>query len=573
MIDNANRIVCDSTLQADICIVGGGAAGIAMAMRLMQSGLSVLLLESGGPRHDAETHALYAGEVVDPTLHSPPDTYRQRRFGGSTTIWGGRCVPFDPIDLETRPWIEHASWPISYDALEAFYPDANALCEAGAWEYDARAAVAGGMRPMIRGFLPCNFDVNRIERFSCPTDFARRYGNRLRDAGNLRVLTHANVTHIAASADGSRVDHVLVRTLHGNRFFVRANQFVLATGGIEVTRLLLASRDVHTNGIGNAEDLLGRYYMCHIAGTVGALRIDLPREAVWHGYDVAEDGTYCRRRIALRPDRQREHGIGNIVFRLHHPRIPDPAHGTGALSAIYLAKNLISYEYAKRLAGEEDGGVELWLRHARNLVADPFATAWFLAHWVRYRILAQRKFPSVIIRPRVNLFSLDFHAEQAPNRASRITLGDGIDRFGMPPVRIDWRYLPTDVRTVSVAFELLQREFARTGIGTLALATGEPDIETVIRRDGAYGGHHLGTARMGASPAMGVVDSDCRVWGVNNLYIAGGAVFPTSSQANPTLTIVALALRLADHLKKQASQPIVATGHDTRADEPAPAEA
>jgi choline dehydrogenase-like flavoprotein len=409
---------------------------------------------------------------------------------------------------------------------------------------------------MIRGFAPVEFDLNGIERFSCPTDFARRYSHRLAQAKNIRVLLHANVTRIGLAPDGGRVDELDVQTLSGNRFQVQAKQFVLATGGIEVPRLLLASHDVHTAGIGNAEDLVGRHYMCHIAGTIGALRLNLPRGDVWHGYDVADDGTYCRRRMALRPDQQRSHAIGNVVFRLHHPRIPDPGHRTGALSAIYLARRLISYEYGKRLVSEQPGTASDWFRHVRNLVTDPFGAAGFLAHWTRHRTLAQRKFPSVIIRPRTNRFSLDFHAEQVPTPASRITLTGELDRLGLPKPRIDWRYSETDVRTVTVAFNMLRMAFASSGLGELSLEDHETDIAAVIRRDGAYGGHHIGTARMGSSPTSGVVDADCQVFGVSNLFVAGSAVFPTSSQANPTLTIVALSIRLARHLQRQAMQRV-----------------
>ena len=558
MIGSANDVVRGSTLETDLCIVGAGAAGITMALQLLRAGLRVLVLESGNLSDDKATQALNEGTVVDPTLHSPPDKYRQRRFGGSTTIWGGRCVPFDPIDLQTRPWIEYASWPIDYQTLAGFYPEANALCEAGEAEYDAGHALGDSIRPLIRGFAPSDFTTDRLERFSCPTDFGTRYRNRLAASNDVRVMMDANVTRLLASADGTRVDRVLVRTLRGNRFHVRSRLVVLATGGIEVPRLLLASRDVHAQGMGNAEDLVGRFYMCHIAGTIGTLRLNGQREDVWHGYDVAADGTYCRRRIALRAERQREHGIGNIVFRLHHPRIPDPLHRTGALSAIYLAKHFISYEYGKRLTGDQPAGVMNWLRHVRNVAGDPFGTAGFLLHWLRYRTLAQRKFPSVIIRPRANLFSLDFHGEQVPNRASRIRLAEAHDRLDMPHVQIDWRYTGQDVETVRQGFGLLRDDIAHSGAGELRLASDETDFESVVRRDGAYGGHHIGTARMGSSPAMGVVDANCRVMGINNLYIAGSAVFPTSSQANPTLTIVALAIRLARHLRAEVARPIEA---------------
>ncbi|MBN8874202.1 MAG: GMC family oxidoreductase [Rhodospirillales bacterium] len=554
MIGDARRIVRDTVLTAEICVIGGGAAGITLALALRNSGLRVLLLESGGLQEHAPTQALYEGEVEDELLHSPTDKYRQRRFGGSTTIWGGRCVPFDPIDFDARPWIPNSGWPIAYDTVARWYPAANELVEAGAFDYDARTARNGGMQPMIEGFAPQEFDVDRIERFSCPTDFAGRYRHRLERAESIRVLLHANVTKLQAARDGGRISHAEVRTLDGGQFRVQADQFVVATGGLETPRLLLASNDVHADGIGNAHDLLGRTYMCHVAGTLGTLRLNDAK--VWHGYDRAEDGTYCRRRIALTEEAQHAHGLGNLVFRLHHPRIPDPAHRTGALSAIYLAKHLISYEYGKRLTGDGPTNARTWLRHVGNLVTDPFGAADFLTHWVRHRTLAARKFPSVIIRPRANLFSLDFHGEQVPLPESRVHLAAATDPFGMPRIRVDWRYSPLDVRTVATGFALLRQEVAESGIGSLSLDPHEADIEAMVRRDGAYGGHHIGTARMGDSEATGVVDGNGRVFGVNNLFLAGSAIFPTSSQANPTLTIVALALRLAAHLQSRATTPV-----------------
>lgn len=554
MIQSAREIVRDTIVRANICIVGGGPAGITLALSLARIGQSILLLESGGDTPDAEIQALNTGEVADETLHSPPDKYRQRILGGGTSIWGGRCVKFDPIDFEHRPWMEHSGWPTSYEDVECHYAAANALCEAGEYEYDARLAVAGGMRPLLRGFAPAHFDVNGIERFSCPTDFGRRYREGLQSAATIRVLLRATVSRLNGSRDGSRIESLDVRNSRDTAFTVVADQYVLAMGGMETPRLLLTSDDVHAGGIGNANHLVGRYYMSHIAGTVGCLQVNGPIDSVWHGYDVAADGTYCRRRLSLRPAVQAAFGLGNLVFRLHHPRIADPRHRTGPLSAIFLAQRFISYEYAKRLVSDTPPSARTWLRHGLNTAADPLSTARFLGHWVRYRTLAKRKFPSIIIRPRTNLFSLDFHAEQAPNPDSRIGLADSRDRFGNRLIRVDWHYNRQDVETVARSFDLLRDDLAEQSIGRLTLAANEPDIETVLRRDGAYGGHHIGTVRMGATERTGVVDRHCKVFGVNNLYVAGSATFPTSSQANPTLTIVALALRLASHLGNIATR-------------------
>ena len=546
MIEDANGVEDGARLDCAICIVGAGAAGITLALQYLRGGRRVILLEAGGLAPDAATQALYAGEVADAALHSPTDRYRERRFGGTTTVWSGRCIPYDRIDFERRDWVPDSGWPIDYDEVAAHYPAANALCEAGDYAYDANHALPGPMRPMIAGFAPESFDADRIERFSCPTDFGARYHDRLAGSPDVRVLLHANVTEIATSEDGAGVDHLEVRTLGGRRFTVAAEQVVLAMGGLETTRLLLASRDRHAEGIGNASGLLGRFYQCHIAGTLGALKIDRPARDVWNGYDVAEDGTYCRRRLALTEAAQRVHGIGNAIIRLHFPSIPDPSHGSGALSALFLARPLIPYEFSKRLRGRGGEGVGAWLRHAGNLARQPFGTAGFVLDWVRRRTLAVRKHPSVIVPSPNNLFSLDYHAEQVPNRESRVSLGHEPDALGLPRLVVDWRPAELDIRTAEVAVGLLRDELATWGHGRLDYEPAE--VRQNVLREGAYGGHHIGTARMSATPATGVVDTECRVHGMRNLHLAGSAVFPTSSQANPTLTIVALALRLARRL-------------------------
>ena len=557
MIGDAADIEPGSTLESDICIVGAGAAGITLALSLLECGLSVLLLESGGLGSEPASQALYDGSVADARLHSPANTYRRRGFGGSTTLWGGRCVPFDPIDFEARPWISGPGWPIGADALAPWYPAANALCEAGRFAYTAAEAFPHGVRPMLAGFQGGDFTDTTLERFSCPTDFGVRYRARLAQSRSLRVLLHANVVELRTRPDGASVESLDVRSLGGRRFQVRPRITVLAVGGLEVPRLLLASRDHQPAGIGNVHDQVGRTYMCHIAGTLGALAVSGGPGAVWHGYDVADDGTYCRRRFALTATAQRRKRVGNFIARLHHPRIPDPSHRTGALSALYFAKPFIGYEYAKRLAGEDRLSPADMLRHARNIAFDLPDTARFLLHWARHRTLAARKYPSVIVAPKTQLYTVDFNAEQEPNPLSRITLTADRDALGMQRILVDWRYSNTDIRTVTTAFAGLARELAVSGCASL---TYDPDeVVASILRDGAYGGHHIGTSRMSESASTGIVDTDCRVHGMHNLFVAGSAVFPTSSQANPTLTIVTMALRLAAHLAAAEVTPRTAS--------------
>jgi choline dehydrogenase-like flavoprotein len=546
MIDDALGVADGAALEADLCIVGAGAAGIALALEFVHGPATVLLLESGGRAPERATQSLYEGAVADPRLHSPPHRYRQRVFGGATTIWGGRCTPFEPQDFERGGGMAHGGWPIGAEALAPHYARASRLCEAGEPCFTADAALAGGT-PLIEGFVGETFGCDTLERFSCPTDFGARYGARLAASRHVRVLLHANVTGLRLDARGRRVDHLVVRTLRGARFTARARATVLAVGGLETPRLLLASRGPsHPDGVGNSHDVVGRYYMCHLAGTIGTIRF-APRVRVAHGYERSDEGVYCRRRLVPKPEVRRRLALRGFAARLHHPRITDPAHGSGALSALYLARPLVPWEYARRLHGDEAGGAGHWLRHLGNVLRDLPATLAFAGHLLRERRLAERKFPSIIVRPRAPVYSLDVHAEQEPQPASRVTLADSRDALGMPRLRVDWRYTQADVAAVRRWLALLRDDLARGGLARFDY--DDAGVEADLTRYGAYGGHHIGTARMGADPRRSVVDTDCRVHGLDDLYVAGSAVFPTSGHANPTLPLLALALRLAAHLR------------------------
>jgi choline dehydrogenase-like flavoprotein len=278
VILDTNDLADQSDLSADICIVGAGAAGIAMALQFVDSPLQVLVLESGGMKAEQQSQALYEGTVADQRLHTLPHHYRERRFGGTTTNWGGRCMPLDPIDFEARDYVPHSGWPITRETVDPFYPQANALLEAGEFDYSAASSFRKPLRPVIRDFRSDDFSLDGLERFSCPTDLGTRYGDVLKRATNIRVLLHANVAAIDLGEDGRRVESLTVRTLAGRTVTVRARRIVLAAGGLEVTRLLLANpgRRAGGPGIGNRHDLVGRYYMCHLAGTIGALRVANP---------------------------------------------------------------------------------------------------------------------------------------------------------------------------------------------------------------------------------------------------------------------------------------------------------
>jgi len=549
MMEFAQQVPTGSELQTDVCIVGAGAAGISLALALAGTGLQVMLVEGGQLHPDAASQRLYEGELADPAAHSPPAFYRQRRWGGSTTIWGGRCVPFDPQDFECREYVKDSGWPISYDEVAQYYAGATLLCEAGANRYIASEALAANTPPPFASPLGHGLTVDGLERFSCPTDFGARYRERLLRQDGLRLLVGANAVDIGLAPHGSAVRRLEFAALDGRRFFVQARAHVLAIGGLETPRLLLASRTVAPQGVGNAHDVVGRYYMCHLAGSVGLLELAGPPSQVRHGYERTPEGVYCRRRISLTASMQRKLEVGNLVARLHFPAVPDPSHGSSVLSGIFLTRRMLSHEYSRRVSEMEKLSLRQYARHVGNVLRYPHDAIAFLSHWLFHHSLAPRRFPSVILRNRTNRFSLELNAEQSPLPTSRITLCGTRDALGMPRIRVDWQYARGDIDSVARNLRGIAEGMAASGIGRYQFDAER--LEQDLTCYGAYGGHHIGTARMGNNPKSSVVDANCRVHGVANLFVAGSAVFSTSSQANPTLTLVALSLRLAERLARE----------------------
>lgn len=554
MLIDARELPAGTTLDCDICIVGAGAAGLAMASELVGSGLQVVVLEAGGAKQEAASQAFYAGESLSPA-HPDPSMYRQRRLGGSTTIWGGRCVPFDPIDFEPRAHVPLSGWPFGRETLDPYYTRAMALLDAGAHDFSARTAFASGA--MIEGFDDPIVGTDLIERYSLPTDLWQKLKPMLVAAPDVRIVSNAACLGFATGENGSAVDHAPFATPEGLRSKVTARHYVIAGGGLETVRLLARSGPVSAGlgsaGLGNHSDFLGRTYMCHVELALGELQLAPAQRGVSWGFEKTIDGVYARRRFTIAPARQRELGILNAMIRLHHANVVDPVHRDGILSTMFLAKRFVIPEFRRKLSMVEHAAVgtlrqdaRFWARHVGNVARGAPRLAGFLADWVVRRHVHSRRIPYVALPSPAGIYSLDVNVEQAPDRASRVTLGDAVDRFGIPQLKIDWRINDLDVASAVSTMREMKAALARSGCGTIAF--DEDRVEEEARAAVPVGGHHIGTARMAVDPKAGVVDSDLRVHGVANLFVAGAAVFPTSSHANPTLTLVALAMRLADHL-------------------------
>lgn len=548
----------DSALQASVCIVGSGAAGISLACELENAGLDVLLLEAGTLRADATLRDYYDGSAQPP--HPHPTEFRRTVFGGTTGIWGGRCIPFDPIDLESRPYVTDSGWPIQYDELVRHYPEALRYCDAGAYDFTANGSLSGAA-PTIEGFDGRDAQgraevlTNCIERYSLPTDFGRRYGKRLKNSSLVRVVLAGRCVRLCRDHDGAKIDAVEAVDRAGRRRRISAKVVVLATGGIEVPRLLMLS-DPDGAGLGNGGDCLGRHYMCHFENTFGRL---VPGGAsVVFDFERTTDSVYSRRQLRFSADAQRRHELLNMAFRLHFPSYSDARHGSAVMSGIYLAKSALLPEYRSILAANAQDPASPTGAHIKNvLLGMPQAVQFFFTWLFRIR-LAQRKLPYTLVANADGTYPLEFNSEQSPERENRVQLSDELDRHGLRRVDIHWRVSDSDIDAACRGFELLRDTINRSAASRLEF--DQDKLRERIARSLPLGGHHMGTARMATSEKTGVVDTDCRVFGTSNLFVASAAVFPTSSHANPTLTIVALATRLAVHLSAQLKQQPVVQG-------------
>lgn len=554
MITSACEIPPDSLLQTDICIVGAGAAGITLALELADSNLDIVLLESGDYSEDDHHPTVLIGNIKTPINHYPLREARTRLLGGTTSVWGGRCIPFDPIDFEYRDYVPFSGWPVSWEELQQYYKRAHIFCECGEYSYSVGEALPSAPKSVTEHFTDGAITAQNIERWSMPTHFGKAYLERLKSTENLRVLLNATCSHIAATPGNSEIEHISVCTKPGQPGFrVKARNYILAGGGLEVTRLLLASNDVCPDGLGNESGLLGRLYMGHISGSIARahFRGD-PRKTIYN-FERDRDDTYCRRRFWINPAAQKQQRLLNTVFWLENPPMADASHQNAILSMAYLALTapILGRHLAPasiRQATTSRGISSSKFQHFMNVVRGLPSIAGYMPGFIYRRYFARRKLPGFFLPSGSNTYDLHFHAEQIPSLESRVTLSGKTDALGIPVLEVDYRYADQDLESVLRAHELFKQHLESTDSGTLDFTTQDPT--TYILQHSRDGIHQIGTTRMSTSPKEGVVDKNCRVHGTTNLYVASSSVFPTSSQANPTLTIVAFAIRLADTLKQ-----------------------
>jgi choline dehydrogenase-like flavoprotein len=510
----------------DVCIVGAGAAGITLALELEATGSRVCLLEAGGPGYEAETQRLYEGEIAGDDYPLLRDT-RVGSLGGSTTVWAGWCRPLEALDFEPRDWCGAIGWPFGFDELRPYYARAHEISGLAAFDYDPEhwAAVLGSDR-VLPGESSFRTEIFHIQI----QNFGRRYRERLERSRNIDLVLHAPVTR--ARMEGANCVAVEVRTLGGRELAIRADRFVLAAGGIENPRLLLVSADEPAGAPGNAGGLVGRYFTDHAFVDPGTLVLQAPDAmGFYQARPVASSrgASSVRGALSLRREVvERERLMHAALF--FHPRYE--AHRVFATAEVKALQMLWNKVKQRAVPGAA------W-PYASQAIRAPHRLAVALA-----RKLAVRHGPARRWRMR-GLFEIGFRYD------NRVMLSDQRDRLGRRRVKIEWQIAEADVENMRRVLQLFDQAVRQAGVGHLERAF--PDAPTAWRQALEPGKHHMGTTRMHAESRQGVVDENGRVHGTSNLYVTGSSVFPSGGYANPTLTIVALAARLGDHLKRVIS--------------------
>jgi len=487
----------------DVCICGAGVAGITLAVKLPPR-LDVVLLEGGGLEYTDDSQDIYKGKSIGEEYYDLA-TARLRYFGGTSNHWGGWCHPLDSYDFKPKPYIEHSGWPIERRDLDPYLEEAESIL-------DITEASGEGQSPSHEDLgvaIAASEDFQRIGfKWSAPTRFGEKYLDAINRKSGLACYVNANVVDMKLFENLARLEHVEVRNFSGKSFKVRARIFVLAAGGIENPRILLNCNRQMTGGLGNDNGLVGRFFADHPNKTVGAFILE---------------------------DRAKQNLVKNWTEDSHkNGRYFSPS--TGFMEREQILNFGIFVEPSRpRNAGD-----------FREVLRGAICRS----EWSRAVVETVQGHPInclPFVDGRVRVAS-----EQSLNASSRVSLGSDVDRFGLRRVVLDWRLSEIDKRTIQRAAVRLGEVFAKFGLGRVYIAEWllAEEIEVPGAPNFIAGRHHMCTTRMSKTRHDGVVDSHQRLFGVDNLYVGGSSVFSTTGHNSPTITIVQMTLRLADHLEE-----------------------
>ena len=529
-----------------VLIVGAGPAGIVQALELRRHGVEVTMLAGGPDGFNADFQALADAEIADLSRHAPMQIAVRRALGGTSLLWGGRCVPFDDIDFADRPHVPLGGWPLDPQTLQPWYDVGMRYLNSGAPDSRRRCRAMPGAMPECR--------IDQLERWSERRNLRLLHADALERDPGLKIILGAVATGIEVDPVTGRAEGVAVCLPSGRRVTMRARAIVLACGGLETTRLMLAARLDQPRPFGGEAGMLGRAYMGHFEGRIADVVFSptLPHDAF--DFFIDESGRYARRRITIDAATQQRCGLLNMCAWPDNPLLSNPAHQSAILSLAYLSLaapglgRLLEPEAIRRKYLEH--GVSDVGRHLANIVTGLPEAAREAVRFLYRRYAAEPRLPGFFVRNKARRYAFFYHAEQAPNPDSTVTLTEARDALGMPRLKVDLRYSELDVRSVVEGHRIVDRNLRAAGLGRLEYHGPEEERAASVWDQMTDGYHQIGTVRMAADAKRGVVDGDCRVHGTANLFVAGSATFPTSGQANPTLLITALSARLAARIAR-----------------------
>lgn len=516
---DANNITKSTTLEFDLCIVGGGAAGITIAKQLANSSIKIALLESGDHDFDPETQSLYEFTNSGHPLRSQQGyVSRNRYLGGSTNTWMGQCAPLDNIDFEQREWVKDSGWPITKSDIEPYYAQACETLKLPSYEYfgsnDWHKFLVGKNKDFFENDV---LDASKFLLAKRPTNMKQAYLENLQDSSNIQIVTNANVFNIDAPGNEEAVKHLDIKTLSGNEFRVKAKNYVLACGGLENARILLSSNKHNPAGFANHHGVLGKYYMEHPKIMLGKLKPNskMMRSPIFMWKKKIDKKGYIRTYLKLTPEIQKKERMLNHSLEITYPHsVQDSlAYSEGFLRNLKLSKSSI-----------------------HDLIKLSPHVFRLLENLEKLMLNLPVKFDHMLLRN---------HMEQAPNKSSHVSLGQEKDRLGMQKLNLHLVISEQEKQDVIRLHSLINSHLTDTGHGTIESDFPPLNSDWPGMTDSS---HHIGTTRMSDDSKTGYVDKDCKVHGVSNLYVIGSSVFPTGGHVNPTLTIVALATRLAEKL-------------------------